>query len=384
MYILIYIMNENWFKEKSLWSRFKNAYLKDANFKKFWINCDKNDIDKELIEILDFYVNSRSYDSSSRFWHILNIRNINQIKKLGIENFASTVALNYFTYTDFYDERISNLISMLNKKKIKISNFDIFKKYKNLNYTQSINHNVILNLLYSYFKNYHDIKLLNVFNDKKFLIDETPNVEIDNIKITQDRLNSTIEYFTIKEIINNYKNEVTLLEIGAGSGRTTEAILAFENNNISKYFVVDLPPAIYLNYLRLKTNFPNKKIKVANNINTLEQIDNFIKENDVILLLPHQLELLIKSKFKIQIFLAIDCLHEMDKKSIKFYMDYADKLCDYFYFKIWNETHVPYAFNNYLSASDEKSYQIKPNWKKIFKKSCVFPSNYFDFCFKIK
>ena len=116
MYILIYIMNENWFKEKSLWSRFKNAYLKDANFKKFWINCDKNDIDKELIEILDFYVNSRSYDSSSRFWHILNIRNINQIKKLGIENFASTVALNYFTYTDFYDERISNLISMLNKK----------------------------------------------------------------------------------------------------------------------------------------------------------------------------------------------------------------------------------------------------------------------------
>ena len=65
-------------------------------------------------------------------------------------------------------------------------------------------------------------------------------------------------------------------------------------------------------------------------------------------------------------------------------MDYADKLCDYFYFKIWNETHVPYAFNNYLSASDENSYQIKPNWKKIFKKSCVFPSNYFDFCFKIK
>ena len=384
MYILIYNMNENWFKEKSLWSRFKNAYLKDANFKKFWINFDKKDIDKELVEILDFFVNSESYDSSSRFWHILNIRNINQIKKLGIENFASTVALNYFTYTDFYEERIGNLVSKLDEKKIKISNFDIFKKYKNLNHTQSINHNIILNLLYSYFKNFHDVKLLSVFNDKKFLINETPNVEIDNIKITQDRLNSTIEYFTIKEIINNYKDEVTLLEIGAGSGRTTEAILAFEKNNISKYFIVDLPPAIYLNYLRLKTNFPNKKINVANNINTIEQIDSFIQENDVILLLPHQLELLKGSKFKIQIFLAIDCLHEMDKKSIKFYMDYADKLCDYFYFKIWNETHVPYAFNNYLSASDESSYQIKPNWKRIFKKSCIFPGNYFDFCFRIK
>ena len=41
-------------------------------------------------------------------------------------------------------------------------------------------------------------------------IDETPNVEIDNVLRL---LNSTIEYFTIKEIINNYKNEVTLLEI---------------------------------------------------------------------------------------------------------------------------------------------------------------------------
>tara|TARA_B100000524_G_scaffold347508_1_gene249693 strand:+ start:826 stop:1959 length:1134 start_codon:yes stop_codon:yes gene_type:complete len=377
-------MNENWFKEKSLWSRFKNAYLKDANFKKFWINSDKKDIDKELVEILDFYINSNSYDSSSRFWHILNIRNVNQIKKMGIENFASTVALNYFTYTDFYDERIADLILKLEKKNVEITNFNIFKKHKNLSYTQSINHNIILNLLYSYFKNFHNIKLLEVFNDKEFLIDKTPNVKIDNIKITQDRLNSAIEYFTLKEIIDTYKDKVTLLEIGAGSGRTTEAILAFEKNNISKYFVVDLPPAIYINYLRLKTNFPNKKINVAKNIDTVDQIDNFIQENDVILLLPHQLELLNRSKFKIQIFLAIDCLHEMDKKSIKFYMDYADKLSDFFYFKIWNETHVPYAFNNYLSASNESSYQIKSNWKKIFKKSCIFPGNYFDFCFKIK
>ena len=110
MYILIYIMNENWFKEKSLWSRFRNAYLKDANFKKYWKNLKKKNIGDDLSKILDFYVNSESYNLSSRFWHILNIKNINQINELGIENFASTVGLNYFTHTDFYDERIGNLI----------------------------------------------------------------------------------------------------------------------------------------------------------------------------------------------------------------------------------------------------------------------------------
>ena len=123
---------------------------------------------------------------------------------------------------------------------------------------------------------------------------------------------------------------------------------------------------------------------MAIDINTLGEIEKFIEKNDIIFLLPHQLKLLEKSSVKIQVFVAIDCLHEMDKKSIKFYMNYADKLCEYFYFKIWNETHVPYDFNNYLSATDEASYQINPNWEKVFKNRSIFPGNYFDFCFKIK
>tara|TARA_B100001121_G_C18692053_1_gene623454 strand:+ start:2490 stop:3626 length:1137 start_codon:yes stop_codon:yes gene_type:complete len=377
-------MNENWFKEKSLWSRFKNAYLKDANFKKYWKNLKIKNIDKELAEILDFYTNSKSYDSSSRFWHILNIRNINQINELGIKNFASTVALNYFTFTDFNDERIGNVVSELDGGNHEVSNYDIFKKYKNLNYTQSINHNIILNLLYSYYKKYYDINSLSVYKDKDYLIEETPHINIEGQIITQDRINSALEYHTIKKVIDIYQNKINLLEIGAGSGRTTETILAFEKNKISKYFVVDLPPALYLNFIRLKTNFPDKKIGVANNINTEDEIKEFISNHDVVFLLPHQLDLLKKNNINIQIFLAIDCLHEMDKKSIKYYMNYANELAEYFYFKIWNETHVPYAFNNYLSASDENSYHINPNWIKEFKNECIFPANYFDFCFKIK
>ena len=303
---------------------------------------------------------------------------------MGIKNFASTVGLNYFTYTDFYDERIKNLLSKLRENNCEITKYDIFKKYENLDFSQSINHNIILNLLYSYFKNFHDTKYLDVYKDNNYLIDRTPYIEIDNVKITQDRVNSTLEYFSIKKIIEKYPNNINILEIGAGSGRTTEAILSFEKNKLSKYFVVDIPPALYINYDRLKSIFPQKKIKIAININTVNEIEKLIDENDVILLFPHQLELLKKLKFKIEIFIAIDCLHEMNKKTIKFYMDYVNFLSDFLYFKIWDKTHVAYEFNNYLSASNEASYHINSNWEKIFKNECIFPGNYFDFCFKIK
>ena len=39
-------MDENWFKKKSLWPRFRNAYLKDINFKIFWIKFDKKNLDR--------------------------------------------------------------------------------------------------------------------------------------------------------------------------------------------------------------------------------------------------------------------------------------------------------------------------------------------------
>ena len=109
---------------------------------------------------------------------------------------------------------------------------------------------------------------------------------------------------------------------------------------------------------------------------------NYCKDKDILFLMPHQLEML--KDININLFVAIDCLHEMDKKSIKYYMDNIDRLGEYFYFKVLNETYVPYSFKNYLSASDKKSYYIRQNWDEIFKDECVFPSNYFEFAYKIK
>ena len=52
-------MDENWFINKSLWSRFKNAYLKDSDLKKFWKKISKENFDNDLINLINSYVNSK-------------------------------------------------------------------------------------------------------------------------------------------------------------------------------------------------------------------------------------------------------------------------------------------------------------------------------------
>ena len=49
-----------------------------------------------------------------------------------------------------------------------------------------------------------------------------------------------------------------ILEIGAGSGRTSEAILSIKKD--TKYIICDIHPAIYITYKRLKIAIHNKKI----------------------------------------------------------------------------------------------------------------------------
>lgn len=80
---------------------------------------------------------------------------------------------------------------------------------------------------------------------------------VNKIKFTQDKINSLFEY----DILSRNKileGKLNICELGSGSGRTTEAILTL-SKNVKKYLIVDIPPAIYICYKRLKIAFPKKK-----------------------------------------------------------------------------------------------------------------------------
>ena len=43
-------------KPKSIWSTFKNAYLRRRNLKKFWLKLNKNKLPNELIVMTDLFI----------------------------------------------------------------------------------------------------------------------------------------------------------------------------------------------------------------------------------------------------------------------------------------------------------------------------------------
>lgn len=378
-------MDENWFKKKSFWSRWRNAYLKDTNFKNFWKKANKEKLDQDLINLIDYYVSSKSFEFSSRLWSILNIRHLNQIITHGIENFATTVAMSYFTYITYDDEKVQNMLDYIKENKIASSeySYELYKKQLNIDFTHSVNHNIVLNLLYAYVKHSGYSHYFKKLEKNNFLMEKVPNISFNNMVLTQDKLNSILEFNNIKKVIDNIKaTSLNILEIGAGSGRTTETIISLlEEDKKIKYVIVDIAPALYINFLRMKNNYPNKKIVLALNCDSEESLKKIYHENDIILILPHQLNYFKNKEFDIAI--AIDCLHEMDKKIIKFYMEAIHRISNYLYYKVLDKTYVPYALHNFLSAKSKKDYQIKDSWKLILNKKSTFPSNYSEFGYKI-
>ena len=53
---------------RSIWSTFKNAYLRRKNLKKFWRKLDKKNLPEELIKISDLFIKSESYKWTSKYW----------------------------------------------------------------------------------------------------------------------------------------------------------------------------------------------------------------------------------------------------------------------------------------------------------------------------
>jgi putative sugar O-methyltransferase len=354
------------------------------SFKKFFYKNKNNEsIDIQLREITEKFINSDSYNLTSKYWQYLNIINFKQIiSQGGIENYSTSVARHYFTFLKISENAIANTL-----KNVELDTLDIetqlFKKHKNLSYYESFFYNCLLILLYKNLQKTSSFDILGKLSDIAYLGFGDPYLNINNINVTHDKINSCLDYDNIKKI-ENFNNFKTILEIGAGSGRTSETIITL--NEKINYTICDIPPAIYISYNRLKKTFPDKKINLLLNINDSTTLINEIKKNNISFIFPHQLKL-IKEKF-FELCLAIDCIHEMDKKNIKYYFDNINNSSNYFYFSIWERTLVPYSFNLLTKLEsrldfNKNDYPIAKNWTPIFSNKSIFPANFINLCFKI-
>ena len=362
-------------KKKSFWGTFKNAYLRQRNLKKFWTKLDKKNLPADLIETFNLYLNSPSYNWSSKFWHHVIMLHLDLIASGKHKNYETIMAKHYFTWTEINEDLIKDSCKEVQNNKINLK-VNLFKKQKNLNWADSINHNLILLLLYENLKSRKVFKYLNKIKRNNSIVENS--LDIDGLEITQDNLNSLYEYEKIESLFNKIKStKKFFLEVGAGAGRTSKVILSLNDN--AKYVIADLPPAINVSFKNIKASFPNKKIKKCFDLDE-KNLNIELKENDILFIFPHQIKFFPKKTFDIS--LAIDCLHEMEKKIIKDYMTNFERVSQILYFKVWEYAGLPYSFYQHYSVHEKKDYFIKDHWKEHMKARCKYPSEYFELAYE--
>ena len=374
----MFINKINYLRKRFFYLR-KILFSNEVNFKKFWKNFEKKEkLPQELVEIINKFIASKSSSFISGWWEYNNIKDIKKLYQLGIENYGK-IFFHYYTWHDWSEEEIKNTLDILNSELI-TEKINIFKLHNGLTRNESFKSNMLMLLLYKILKQTDEYNLLEKMEDSSFCSNGHPFINVNDKKISHDKVNSLLQLSEINRF-KILKENSHILEIGAGSGRMADTILSINNKN--KYVICDVPVAIYISYYRLKKRFKEKKIELAIDIDNQNDLGDCIEKNDLVFIFPHQLKFIKNKIFDLTI--AISCLHEMEKKTLKFIMHNINNSSRNLYFSIWEKTDIPFSlFGTTLRSSNvNKDYFINSNWVQKVKKKAHFPSNIVQFLYAV-
>ena len=354
-------------KFKSYWEKHKNS----GNF------------DETLKFITENFINSESYKYVSNQWHLLNINDFESLKNNGLSKYGSEISTHYFTFLNYKDEHTKNLYNSFDNQKLLNHRVNILKKQNNLDYKTSLNYNILCLLLFVNLKVSKNFEYLKRLDDKTYCAFDHPFIQIDDYMISSDKIISLFDFDRINTFFKLHEKS-KVLEIGAGSGRLCECILSI-NSNIN-YTICDIPPSIYIAYERMKLRFPEKKIKLLIDVKDKIDLINEIEKNDITFIFPHQIEIIKQKIFEISI--AVDCFHEMDKKTLEYYFKNLNIISQNFYFSVWKKTKNWGSGNLFKKTEnlnfENGDYNVPINWEESYKKELEFPSNQIAVGYKIK
>ena len=303
-------------------------------------------IDKDLKEmVFDFLKND--YHKVSKLWFYLMFHHLKSIEIYG----------NDFEKLNKYIFR--NYCLRFNKKKHLEKLYEIYPEKRLINLNNLNEQEIYIET---------SKLMMNLLKNKNFEF-EHKKLDFRDINI-QDKIQSAIELEYIKEYLN-FNSLECIFEIGAGYGRIPELLL--QTNSLKKYFIVDIPPALFLSYKYLQQKYHNIKIyKYSNNLN-LNNFEEIFKHNNIFFISPVQLNLIINFfKNKNNLIIAINCLQEFPEKTIIDMFKNFSYIANYAYIKSQIEPSNPW--NDKLLSFDQILKKI--NWKVVNNQIVKFPDNY--------
>ena len=134
--------------------------------------------------------------------------------------------------------------------------------------------------------------------------------------ISQDLVNSVRERNSILAGMEPQGGtHFNLAELGAGYGRLGYIMLKTTG---CRYFVFDIPPALYLSQWYLTTLFPKRRAFRFRHFEAFEEIEGELAEADIAFFTPNQLAKFPATYF--DVFASISSIHEMRRDQISHYM----------------------------------------------------------------
>lgn len=156
------------------------------------------------------------------------------------------------------------------------------------------------------------------------------------------------EYYLLSKYIDFSKIN-SIVEIGSGYGRTAYVINKLHPK--IQYTMCDIEPSLSLAKRYMLDVAPNGHF-------------NFV--------LPEQLNQ------KCDLFLAINCLHEMVKEDVDKYFNYVGKNAEYFYYSCWDKTTIPFDGITWT----QQDYPVRANWVEMLNQKHI-RNDFFEALYKI-
>jgi putative sugar O-methyltransferase len=134
--------------------------------------------------------------------------------------------------------------------------------------------------------------------------------------ISQDIVNSLRERNSILSAVQLDKHTpFDVAELGAGYGRLGYLML---KTTACRYFVFDIPPALYLSQWYLTTLFPQRRAFLFRRFEQFDEIESELSQADLAFFTPNQLAKFPARYF--DVFATISSVHEMRRDQISHYM----------------------------------------------------------------
>ena len=203
-------------------------------------------------------------------------------------------------------------------------------------------------------------------------------VRLSNGKTTsQDLCNSLYEFYSVMRGNGAIGAGRPIIEVGAGYGRLAYIFLRARPS--CKYWIVDLPPALYASQQYLSTVFPDRKVFAFRHFDDYREVAAEVEKADICFFSANQIRLLPDKVAGA--FIAVSNLHEMRREQIEFYFDQIDRLTNgVFYTKQWLSSRSTKE-EGFVVRQGE--YPVKATWRTLYDERHPFQTWFFHALYAI-